>query len=512
MPYREFNIWAYEYYLENLIPNTVNSLTIPSSEIENYLTSNNEDIGCWKELNENSWFYLTKLDNKGVPRFLGLIALQCHAAFKMHSDGSVSVANYRNRFKDLVGIVSEAKLNQLFGEKHNDSINLQEYIWLLTANFFSKKNILINIPTPKSYARRNTQYPQSQCVINYEDLKEYEKFFKHINSKYDIIHFEEFSKEYTIMLPSLRYRFIRNNNINTNSASENKIKLKQIFDHYVSDEWKNRSNNRNEKETDKFNQYHLKIYPEGVKLFDEDFEEITDIDKILSSSKINIFREDSIYMNEYNLVKKIELGSKYVFVVDSTESNSFLLKNLKENFLSQTIISFTKKIICYLCDLTTTIPTFLSEYIGVEYPLEIRGYKVSQKRQYFVSNPPKIIRKRDVSYSLYLDNKRFKEDQPTQSGKYIIKVNGYSNYTFEILDIPKNLSKIPESKCFLNLTSLTYTDKENGDMSGLFVDCRKNDEDARLTILTWINIQNKKKYKSSNIILKALNQSKNGRN
>jgi len=68
MPYREFNIWAYEYYLENLIPNTVNSLTIPSSEIENYLTSNNEDIDCWKELNENSWFYLTKLDNKGVPQ------------------------------------------------------------------------------------------------------------------------------------------------------------------------------------------------------------------------------------------------------------------------------------------------------------------------------------------------------------------------------------------------------------------------------------------------------------
>jgi hypothetical protein len=70
-------------------------------------------------------------------------------------------------------------------------------------------------------------------------LKEYLSLFTGIDSKYDIIHFDEFCNEYEIVLPYLRHHFRRENNIKEISISESKIKIKQIFDHYVSNEWKN---------------------------------------------------------------------------------------------------------------------------------------------------------------------------------------------------------------------------------------------------------------------------------
>ncbi|MDQ8749540.1 hypothetical protein [Elizabethkingia miricola] len=136
MSYREFNSWVYKYYLENLIPNQINSLTIPSGEIEHYLISSNDDLKNWQEINRDSWSYLLKLYPDNTPRFLGLIALQCHAAFKMHKDNSVSASNFRERFVELTGIGSNTKLNQLFTEMYDSKLNVQEKIWKSVVDFF----------------------------------------------------------------------------------------------------------------------------------------------------------------------------------------------------------------------------------------------------------------------------------------------------------------------------------------------------------------------------------------
>jgi len=140
------------------------------------------------------------------------------------------------------------------------------------------------------------------------------------------------------------------------------------------------------------------------------------------------------------------------------------------------------------------------------------GKKVSQKRQFFSTNPPQIFSKNNIPFSLYLNNVRVQGEKPIKTGKYIIKVNGYSNYSFEIIDPPKVMDPIEESNYLLNFNNLEYTLDNDGDMSGLLVNYKPFFESDNLTIKNWINTNLGIKKKSNNIILKAINQSKNGKN
>ncbi|OPB90364.1 hypothetical protein BAS06_08530 [Elizabethkingia miricola] len=512
MSYREFNSWVYKYYLENLIPNQINSLTIPSGEIEHYLISSNDDLKNWQEINRDSWSYLLKLYPDNTPRFLGLIALQCHAAFKMHKDNSVSASNFRERFVELTGIGSNTKLNQLFTEMYDSKLNVQEKIWKSVVDFFKIKNITVTIPAQKSFTGRNTQYPQSQCIINYEDLKEYLSLFTGIDSKYDIIHFDEFCNEYEIVLPYLRHHFRRENNIKEISISESKIKIKQIFDHYVSNEWKNHEFVKKNKYEENFKMFYLELFENNIRMFDDNFEEVTNIGTLFKNKKIIFFKEDIENKREFNLIKKLEKGFQYIFLVEKAISQNSFLENMNKAFSMGKIYSCLNNLCCFLVDLRENVPDFLSDFVGNEYPLELLGLKVSQKRQYFVTNPPIIVCKKNIPYSLYLNNLRVEDNQPSVSGKYIIKVNGFSNYSFEIIDKPKILSQIQESNQFLDFESLEYTTNEMGGMSGFFVQYKTDFVSKNLTIMNWMNAQNNYKFKSKNIIIKAINQSKHGKN
>ena len=421
MSYKDFNKWVKNYYEENLIQGQINTLTIPSIEIEEYLNSNNEIIENWSEVNSDSWSYL--LNTEGVPKFLGLIALQCHAAFKMHNDGDVTAANFSKRFKSLLGIVDKAKLNQLFSEEYDNKLNIQEKIWQTTALFFKRNNIFIEIPEVKSYAGRNTQYPISQCIINYQDLEEYLPLYEKINSNYDVIHFEEFILEYNKSFTKLNYSFKRENNKKTVSESENKIKLKQIFDYFVSNVWIDIQPKKNE-----INQnsriYHILLKGEVVEIYDDNYEVVSNITKLFSNNKILFFQEDVEYKNEFKIVKKIEKNSKYLVLVENKFKQ---LNEMDKRFQNNRLNTDRNNISCYLINLNENLPDFLMNYLGKEYPIKLLGKKVSQKRQFFSTNPPQIFSKNNIPSSLYLNNVRVQGEKPIKTGKYIIKVNGYSN-------------------------------------------------------------------------------------
>jgi hypothetical protein len=51
-----------------------------------------------------------------------------------------------------------------------------------------------------------------------------------------------------------------------------------------------------------------------------------------------------------------------------------------------------------------------------------------------------------------------------------------------------------------------------GGMSGFFVQYKTDFVSKNLTIMNWMNAQNNYKFKSKNIIIKAINQSKHGKN
>src|SRR5690606_17229009 len=108
MNYRDFNRRVYKYYLENLIPGEYNTLTIPKGDFDE-LIEDEAFICNFKEIKNNDWSLLLKNDD-GIPRYLGLLAIQCHAAFYMQNDGRISAGNFRDRFITIVGIKSTLDL------------------------------------------------------------------------------------------------------------------------------------------------------------------------------------------------------------------------------------------------------------------------------------------------------------------------------------------------------------------------------------------------------------------
>src|SRR5690606_2945712 len=82
--YQYFNEWVYEYYMENFIPDRINTLTIPSSVLDSFKIEHNCSFTDFNEIKRGDWSLLTNESN-GIPMYFGLITLQCHAAHLMQN-------------------------------------------------------------------------------------------------------------------------------------------------------------------------------------------------------------------------------------------------------------------------------------------------------------------------------------------------------------------------------------------------------------------------------------------
>ncbi|NMR35470.1 hypothetical protein HIO71_14880 [Chryseobacterium aquaticum] len=513
MNYTEFNNWVYNYYLEYLIPNQVNSLTIPKSEIDFLIQSKNLKVNCFREINSESWSYLLGRNSKGIPNFLGLIALQCHAAFIMQNDHITTAANFRDRFIKLTGIKSDIKLNSFFSEEFSNKMNVQEVIWNRVNSFFNEKNIKIALPLKKTHTGRNTQYPLSQSVLNYEDLKEYKSFYEYISREYDVIHYDDFLIEYYQNISRFEFYFHRVNNKKSLSESEQNIKFKQIFDYYIAQQWIQNDGELEKRQRNSSSQvFFLKLNKRVFDVYNEELENTCNINVVFNNKKIVFFQEDEIYRNEFKLVKKISTGSRYIIFLKNITENEYLKKRFEENKFCIKIGDENINITSYLLNFKDEVPEFLKQFEGNNYPIKIVGTKVSRKRQYLVIAPPIIFSQNNESYSLYHNSNRVNNNQPLEIGSYFIKVKGFSNYSFEIIDTPDIKFSLPILDNKLSLQNLEIKDNNFGDMSGFFVINREIEIIADLSIKKWIETNTGKKNKSNNIILKAINQGAYGKN
>lgn len=512
MSYHTFNNWVYKYYEENLIPNQINTLTIPKSILEDFLLERNIVITSFLEIKEFNWSYLLKENSTGIPKYLGLIALQCHAAFMMHNDGTFAADNFRDRFIELLDIESQTKLNSLFSEIYSESINVQEKLWELVSRFYNSRNVLVNIPQKKSYTGRNTQFPLSQSILNYEDLKEYKSFYLFIYNKYEVIHFNEFKTEFEANNLKFIYYFNRFNNKRQLSRFENDIKLKQVFDFFISHAWMP----INEKKSLLKNELHqnliLKLNENTFTTYDQDFKIITNIEYLFKSKNTLVFQQDDIYKDEFNQCQKLILGSYYVLIVKNSIDTKLLITQLTNHALCKQLFKNSNETTSFLLNLQTSIPSFLIVFQGLEYPIKLIGNKISRKKQYFNIFPPKILSTDDTNYSLYCNGKRVDIGQPSDIGIYFIKVNGYSNYHFELIEIPEIIVPIPKLSSMLNFETLERTSIDGNGISGFSINYKEYDIRDSLSIRNWIVCNNGKKTNSSNIILKSINQNKYGKN
>jgi len=507
MSYSQFNRNVYSYYIESLIPGEYNTLTIPKSDFED-LIEDARYIHTFKEIKEYDWSLLLKFD-ENIPKYFGLLALQCHAVFMMQNDGNVTAANFRDRFITITDISSKQKLNQLFAEKYNDELNIQEKIWLHAKSFFEQKEILLDLPYPKSHAGRYTQFPESQCVLNYEDLKEYRNFYNHIYTNYETIDYENFISEFKKYRSRLYGQLKRPNNLRSLKENEEKIKRRQVFDFYNSLEWLN-FNIRVSPQKKSSENYIAKIDSNHVVIYDEDFDVFENYNYLLDENHLAIFKQDEVYTTEFNKSNHIEENSFFVIITSSQSINNELLnKNGEKINLRSAPFNFY----CVKIEIKDQIPNCLIKHQLREYPIKIIGTKISSKRQYLFSKLPRLVSIDSTPYRLYCNNKRVIENQPNSPGEYQIKVNRYTTYSFEVLSEVKLMDNILESDFKLDLSALEYS--LDGSMSGLGIEAVNNAEEDEFSINQWMKTltnNNRKIRKSTSkyILINALNQYKDG--
>lgn len=511
--YEKFNKWVYEYYTDNCIPNQLNSLSIPSSEIEEYCIENDIELNNFKELNKYDWSHLLE-KKEDIPQYFGLITLQCLAAFKMQKNEEISASNFRDHFAKLIGIDDVNKINVFCEEVFNNYYRVQEKIWFSTKEFLESKNILIAIPKLGENAGRYTRYPISQIVLNHEDLKEYHSFFTAINNEFEPISFQDFKKYYLNEISNFRNKFIRKNNIkNDNQLSEIelKIKLKQIFDFYCSDDWSVKDQNLSFQNIISNKNYIVKFGTSELLLYDEYYNRLDSLNSLIMNKRFMIFKENKNYPNEYESVNSIFLNDNNRLLIYQSAANQKEIRASSNVFLSLDYENEKHNILIFEIKNSDILPDFLKNKLISDYPIELKGFKVSGQKKYFVNNPPKIHLKEDIRYQIYHNKKRIDEDEMNRVGKYTIRINGYSNYNFELVELPFLNYPINDKKKSLEFSSLNYKEEEVGCINGLLLKYKENVKIETLTINNWIKTINGSRVKSGSQLLKIISNSRNGK-
>lgn len=511
--YSKFNKWVYDYYIDNCIPYQLNSLSIPSSEIEEFAIENEMKLDSFKEINDDDWYYLLK-EKEGIPQYFGLIALQCLAAFKMQRNDDLSAGNFRDHFAELIGIDDVNKINIFCAEIFDNNYRVQEKIWFSAKDFLESKNIKLNIPEVGENAGRYTRFPKSQIVLNHEDLKEYKVFFISINNEFESISFEDFKKYYLNNISNFRNKFLRDNNTKNDnqwSEIERKIKLKQIFDFYCSEDWmiKNEKSSFNNSISNK--NYIIKFSPSELLLYDEYHNKLDNLNSLIRNKSFMIFKENKNYPYEYESVISISLNDNNIFLIYNSPANSNEIRVLKNVFSIIPYENNEHNILIFKIKISDNFPDFLKNKLVSDYPIELKGFKVSGKKKYFVNHPPKICLNKDIIYHIYNNKKRISKDEMNRVGKYTIKINGYSNNNFELVELPILDYSINDKTKSLEFNSLEYKNEEIGCIKGLLMKYKNNVNIETLTINNWIKTIKGSKINSDSQLLKTIAHNRNGK-
>lgn len=510
--YGKFNKWVYDYYIDNCIPNQINSLSIPISEFDGFTAENNIKLDSFNEINSKDWSYLLK-EKEGIPQYFGLIALQCLAAFKMQRINEINAGNFRDHFALLIGIADVNKINVFCAEIFDDNFRVQEKIWFSAKEFLKMKHITLDIPKKGENAGRYIQFPKSQIVLNHEDLKEYNPFFNVINKEFECISFEDFKKYYLNEISNFRSEFRRDNNTKNDnqwSEIELKIKLKQIFDFYCSDDWTSINTNSIINISNK--NYIIRfINSKELKLYDENHKELDHINDIIREKKYMIFRQDNDYPNEYKSVNSISLNDNNILLIYKSSTNQKEIKASNKVFLPIDYENAKHNVLIFKIRSSDILPDFLRNKIISDYPIEFKGFKISGEKKYFVNHPPKIYLNQDIIYNIYYNKKRITVNEMNRVGKYTIRINGYSNYNFELVELPILGHPINDKTKSLCFDSLDYNDEEIGFINGLLLKYKDNARIEKLTINNWIKTIKGSKVNSDSQLLKIIANSRNGK-
>ena len=203
MVYKKFNKYIYKQFFnsENFGETIIMAVdeTLMQDFRLNHQTSKNDLKEEVREEYSHYW-YSSFTKKKGIPKFLGLIAVQIYIASLMQNENFYSAREYNPRLEKYLN-VSKSELQVLYAK-------YQDELWHKLETWADEEGFNICIPEIGFGAGRYTQYPLSQALLNQEDLKQIPLLFQNTGLKpNEFLSLESFKKliqdsDYNIGLPS----------------------------------------------------------------------------------------------------------------------------------------------------------------------------------------------------------------------------------------------------------------------------------------------------------------------
>ena len=190
MIYKKFNKYIYEHFFNSENFGETIILVVDETLIKDFCEKHKTSKKDLKEeIREKFRFYWNSSfsKKKGIPKFLGLIAVQIYEASLMQNEKKFSAREYNPRLEKYLD-VSQSQLQILYS-------NYQDKLWHKLETWADESGFNICIPEIGFGAGRYTQYPLSQTLLNQEDLKQIPLLFQNAGLKPDEnLSFKSFKK------------------------------------------------------------------------------------------------------------------------------------------------------------------------------------------------------------------------------------------------------------------------------------------------------------------------------
>jgi len=426
--YSDFNVWVFDYYCERNYRGESGCLAIDEYD---YIESGFNGV-FFPEIYEGNWSKLLGIDSKhNIPLFFGLIGLQCIAATM------VEESRIRDKFLEISGVPDVIQLNSFFSEDVSGG-SIQDVIWRKLKVTLEAKRILIELPTKQwEGPYRYIRYPKSQVVLNRDDLKEYKPLLENLHEKLrdESISLSDFEKE----LRRVNRPFSRKNNKSQERTdTQEKIRLRQIFNYYNSYSWINDELAKRIYDRNSTDSYTLILdgNSDGIIINDglnNKCSPLTVLER--NNNKYCFFQKHDVVSDEFILVKHLKYNREYIIL--------YRKLYMFRDWVSGTEIPCNESLpigfryISYK-ESESIEPHEFKKYFVKHKPIQLVGLRIGRKNVFLENVGPKIIA--DEGYSVYLSGKRIDYNpQNCKLGEYRVRVKrdgvDYSDIRFRIIDI-----------------------------------------------------------------------------
>lgn len=454
MTYHEFNRRVFDFYLARAQGDYC-YLSLDDHDVSQL--TENKGIPVFPDLLD-TWLPLLT-DGPGIPSYFGLLGIQCHAAYQMQEDDDHSAHAYKDRLRELLGLPKVEEVQRLCSAG-SGVLRIQDKIWEAVQTYFKEFGLYLDIPSPKQYAGRYTQYPTSQCLLNKEDVNRFTLFFDQHFELGEALPFNYFEKVFNQHYSNLDLTKHGLEVLEDSARSHNA--LRQLYASFNS--WNGavylppssspkKSAAVANRRTGGGKRLLLIFLEQQPVFYEEDKDGESSLQKLSPKDiiarkghqwvdgNILFFQPLEYFKDEYEASRFFYAEKSSYILVDMT-IDSVGRRHLERS--GDTSFRIAANLVLYLFDPEKMpIPRCFVKHEGLQQPVSLDGgLRINRRREYLVGFGPSI----GVSepYLVFQHHKRIDyAPEQAEQGNYVVRVAGLRDTTFTIVGPTPLPEKVP---------------------------------------------------------------------